>query len=167
VKKTPSALKWLVEKRARLVNDVLQTGQLAEELAQRHQALRENLASLDATIQLYDGSLDPTKIAPIAAWQGRLGKRGALRAALVEILQRYSPDWVETGTIESALIAKYAIEFVSPTHRRRWYKQSFGSALIKLANDGVAERLHDPAVKTGKHGYWRLKQPETPRLADL
>lgn len=167
MKKTPSALKWLVEKRARLANDVQQTGQLAEELTQRHLALQEQLAALDATIRLYDGSIDPTSIAHIAAWQGRFGKRGAMREALVEILRGYSPNWVASATIESAFIAKYRIEFVSPAHRKRWHKQSFGSALIRLVNEGVAERLHDPEVRTGKHGYWRLKQSETPRLADL
>lgn len=167
MRKTPSALKWLVEKRARLANDVAQTGALAAELTHRHATLQAQLAALDATIRLYDGTLDPTSIAPIAAWQGRFGKRGALREALIEILRGYSPHWVASATIGAAFIAKYGITFVSPAHRKRWHKQSFGSALLRLANEGVAERLHDPEAPTGKHGHWRLMQSATPRLADL
>ena len=128
MKKTPSALKWLAEKRARVANDTMQTGRMVQELTERHQRLQTQLAALDETIKVYDRTIDPTSIAPVAAWQGRYGKRGVMRGALVEILEQHSPDWVSSELIERALIAKFAIAFVSPAHRKRWHKQSFGSA---------------------------------------
>ena len=88
MKKTPSALKWLAEKRARVANDTMQTGRMVQELTERHQRLQTQLAALDETIKVYDRTIDPTSIAPVAAWQGRYGKRGVMRGALVEILEQ-------------------------------------------------------------------------------
>lgn len=44
MKNTPSALKWLAEKRARLANDLEQTRKIAIELTQKADALESDLA---------------------------------------------------------------------------------------------------------------------------
>ncbi|MDE2093602.1 MAG: hypothetical protein KGL99_05795 [Burkholderiales bacterium] len=165
---TPSALKWLAEKRARLANDALQTGRMVAELTERHQKLQSQLAALDETIKVYDDRLDPTRIAPVAGWPGKCGKRGALRQALMDVLQTHAgADWVSSENIERALIAKVGLDFESAAHRTQWHRFSFRKALQRLANDGTAERRHDANERTGKHGYWRLRQPEATSLADL
>lgn len=164
--KTPSALKWLAEKRARLAHDALHAERMVRELTERHQKLQTQLAALDETIRVYDHAIDPTAIAPVDG-QGRYGKRGALRQALVDILGEFGPGWIASRTIELALVAKYGISFASPAHRKRWRQGSFCTGLRRLARDGTAERLHDPLEPSGKHGYWRLKQAHPQSLADL
>jgi hypothetical protein len=164
--KTPSALKWLAEKRARLAHDALHAERMVQELTERHQKLRTQLAALDETIRVYDAAIDPTAIAPVDG-QDRYGKRGALRQTLIAILGEFGPDWVASATIELALVAKYNLSFASPALRKRWRQGSFCTALRRLARDGTTERLHNPAEPSGKHGYWRLKQAKTQSLADL
>jgi hypothetical protein len=165
--KTPSALKWMAEKRARLAGDLEQSRLLAEELAQRLAKLQHQLSALDETIRLFDSTVDPTSIPPVVAWQGRYGKLGGFRQALIDVIQARSPAWVASDHVEIGLIARLGICFQSPAHRKRWRENSLGPALRRLLNDGTLERQHDPEVKTGKHGYWRLKQPEAISLADL
>ena len=67
--KTPSALKWLAEKRARLANDAAQTSKMAQELTARAQRLHSQLCALDETIRLYDEAIDPTAISAVNGWQ--------------------------------------------------------------------------------------------------
>lgn len=165
---TPSALKWLVEKRARLANDAIQTGRMADELAARRQKLLNQLAALDETIKVFDNRMDPTRIAPVAAWAGKYGKRGALRQALVDVLQAHAAsEWVSSENLERALLVRLGLRFESTATRKQWHRFSYRKALQRLANDGTAERLHDPDERSGKHGYWRLKQPKPQSLADL
>lgn len=52
IKQTPSALKWLAEKRARLANDLEQTRKIASELTQKADALQSDLAALDRSLRL-------------------------------------------------------------------------------------------------------------------
>ncbi len=93
MKKTPTALKWLAEKRARIAGELQsadqvsqylredieelhqQTAVIAEFLAaaeQKQERLRGELAALDQVVVLYDAGLRPDSIAPINGWQGRL-----------------------------------------------------------------------------------------------
>lgn len=58
MKQTPSALKWLAERRARVAHDVEQTRRIAAELAHRAQQLEGDLAALDHSIRLYDRRVD-------------------------------------------------------------------------------------------------------------
>lgn len=86
----------------------------------------------------------------------------------MEVLQAHATtDWVSSENIEKALIAKLGLEFPSAAIRREWNRRSFRRALQRLAHDGTAERLHDLDVPDNKHGYWRLKQAPSQRLADL
>jgi len=164
---TPPALKWLAEKRARIANDTLQTGRMLEELGARHIRLKSQLSALDETIRLYDAAIDPTAIAPVNGWQGRYGKRGVLRDALIDILSECAPDWVGSLSIEMLLIARFGISFDSPAQRKRWRTNCLCSALNRLLKEGTAERQQDPDAPAGSCLYWRLKQPKTSRLADL
>lgn len=165
--KTPAPLKWLAEKRGRLANDVLQTGRMAQELVERHQKLQAQLAAVDETMRLYDASLDPHKVAPVAHWKGRHGKRGQLRQALLDLLGQHSPDWVAADNVERFLISRFGLSFASATQRAAWRANSLGAGLRRLAEERLVERLDAPEVRTGKPGFWRLKQDGTQSLADL
>lgn len=44
---------------------------MVDELTERRQKLQTQLAALDETIKVHDSALDPTRIAPVAAWAGK------------------------------------------------------------------------------------------------
>lgn len=164
--RTPSALKWLAEKRARLAYDLDRTGRLAAELRGRHALLQSQLAALDATIKLYDNGIEPSAIVPIAA-QSKHGKKGVIRKALMGYLASSSPDWVSSVHLEQRFLADFNLSFGSDLERTRWRRNILCSALRKLCTVGAIERLHQPNDGSRDVGYWRLKQSTVPRLADL
>lgn len=83
MKPTPSALKWLAEKRARVAFDLDFDLPLIADLQAKAAALQEDLAAIDRSIGLYDETIDPCTIEPVNGWRGNYGKRGALKAAVV------------------------------------------------------------------------------------
>ena len=85
MKKTPSALKWLAEKRARVVGDLFHKEGLLAEVQAHVAKLSGELTSLDATIAIYDSAIQAHLIAPIHAWQDRHGRRGAFKDALLKV----------------------------------------------------------------------------------
>lgn len=60
MKKTPSALKWLAEKRARTAHDLKQTVRIATEVARRLAGLNLDLPALARSVRIYDARIDPT-----------------------------------------------------------------------------------------------------------
>lgn len=79
MKQTPSALKWLAERRARVAHELEQARRIASEHAKRAESLALGQESLDRLIRLYDRSIDPECIESIHGWRGRYGKRGGVR----------------------------------------------------------------------------------------
>ena len=165
--KTPSALKWLAEKRARVAHDLDQTARLAADLAKRSAELRIDLAALDRSIQLYDPDIDPAVIGTVAGWKGRYGARGALRETVEGVLQELAPEWVATDNVEMLVCARLGLTFESATERKRWYDNSLTKLLRKLAAEGLVERFHDPNVVTAEVGRWRWKREAKASLALL
>jgi hypothetical protein len=119
--KTPSALKWLAEKRARVAHDLTQTARLADDLARRSEELRVDLAALDHSIRLYDANIDPASIGTVAGWKGRYGSRGAMRETIEAVLQELAPEWVSTDNLEMLVCARLGLTFETPLQRKRWY----------------------------------------------
>lgn len=165
---TPSALKWMAEKRARVAHDLEQTARLASEMARRAEGLRHDLAALDRTIRLYDANLDPACIETVAAWKGRYGTRGNLSATIQAVLQELAPAWVSTDNIEMLVCAGLGLSFETASERKRWYENTLTSRLRKLAAQGLVERFHDPSVATAEVGRWRWSHAAGPStLRDL
>lgn len=74
MKKTPSALKWLAEKRARVAFVLEFNQRLIKSFEEKGDKPKTDLAALDPSITLYDSKIDPTKIDPVNSWAaGRLG----------------------------------------------------------------------------------------------
>lgn len=166
IKPTPSALKWLAEKRARLSYDLEFSRRLLEELTVRTENLEQDLAAIDRSINLYDQNIDPTDIQPVNGWRGAYGKRGALRNAILEVLTSQSPEWLSTNTIEVAIHAKFHLQFETPKVRMDWYRGSFRGALKQLCAAGLIERMADPSDGPIRIAYWRIPIKVT-RLADM
>ena len=167
MKNTPSALKWLAEKRARTAHDLEQTGRIAAEVDKRLADLKLDLAALDRAVRIYDSRIDPTKIEAVNGWQGSYGKRGALREAVAGVLKAHAPDWVPTDAVEMLVRLELGLAFESAQERKRWYDNTFRDALKKLVSDGLAERHQDPEVFTAEVGRWRWKAPEEDSVVTL
>ena len=181
MKPTPSPLKWLAEKRARVLSQLSKAEsvlaeqsrrvaklQVAEATARdRVGRLRSDLDGLDRTVAVYDSLLDPSEIAPVNGWQGRYGQRGALSDRIIEIVRRDTPNWVPTNVIEALVVAELRLTFETPVLRRKWRNDSFRGRLKKLTLDGILEHRQDSTVSHSAVGYWRLRQEKTWTLADL
>lgn len=176
---TPPPLKWLSERRARLAGQLqkqtraLQAGQarsakLLEDISRLHTSIAElcvDLQALDSTIGLYDSRVRPSSIEPVGAWQGKYGERGALKRFLAQELKRDAGAWLSTSCLAALACERFSLSFDTELAYRRWLKGSVGGALRMLANQGLAERGHDPS--TVDRGRWRWKQPVELTLADL
>jgi hypothetical protein len=167
MKKVPSALKWLAEKRGRVAHDLQQTTAIAEQVGKKLERLTLDLASLDRVIQVYDAAIDPQAIAPIAAWKGRYGDRGALKATVVRHLQVSAPEWMSTNNLEFLVLLDLQVGFATAAERKRWYENSFRRCLKKLVETGHVERLHDPLDCGSDVGAWRWRQDGAGTLASL
>lgn len=188
MKKTPSALKWLAEKRARVAGELQSCEQtiahLEEDIpelrkrlafaesafastASRKTRLATELAAMDQVVRIYDEGLNPASIEPINAWQGNYGKRGALREFLIETLRTRVPEYVSTSELELLTVTQFALVFEHPALRKHWYDGSFRGTIKVLANQGLIERSHSAGTYTREIGSWRWKQEVAPTLAEL
>lgn len=155
MRKTPSYLKGLAETRARAAGDVLRYQQVLAEVTASLVNAQAELAACDTLIRKFDERLDPNQVEPIRAWQGRYGKRGALRAAIVELLQERAPEPVTTTEVGWQMQLKFEILFAHWTERKAWMTNSIGNCLKKLVKEGLVEACHDTATNSGLVGSWR------------
>ncbi len=188
MKKTPSALKWLAEKRARVAGDLKSAEQVCQQISEdiegaqqelaaletlqasaglRQQRISKELAALDQVVVLYDQGIKPELIEPINAWQGNYGKRGALREFLLETLERSAPDYVSTKELEILTISKFSLVFELRALQAVWYRDSFRDTLKVLARQKLIERGPDQAKGSHLLGKWRWKQAGAGTLVGL
>lgn len=159
MQKTPSYLKGLAETRARAAGEVERYSALLNELQTRLDISRADLDSCDRLIQRFDIRLDPTQIRPIHAWQGRYGKRGALKAAILNACKDVYPNTISSTEIFIRVELELGLEFISWRERKHWRKNSVCNALRGFAAKNLLQRMHDPHEKTGTTGYWRWVAP--------
>lgn len=154
MRKTPSYLKGLAETRARAAADILRYQQVIEQVTASLTKAQAELEACDRLIKKFDERLEPALIEPVLHWKGRYGKRGALREAILALLQEQAPAAVTTTEIGWQMQLKFDISFNHWTERKRWMTNSIGNCLKKLAKDGLVES--GPARgRTGSAGTWR------------
>lgn len=157
MKNTPSALKWLAEKRGRLAHDLAVTQAIAQDVNRRVEALQLDLEAMDRALTIFDSAIVPADIAPVHAHRS-YGKRGALREAVVHVLQAHAPAWVATENIEALVRIELGLTFETPAVRKRWYDNSLTKQLRVLVAEGLVERHHDASVPSSEVGRWRLRE---------
>lgn len=157
MKNTPSALKWLAEKRARIAFDLQTKKQIIERLEKQVADLEVDLAALDRSITIYDSRIDPQGIEPINGWKGTYGKRGALKDAVGAFIREVAPHVISTSDLEVKVCLEFGIAFATQEERSRWRKGGFFSALKILNKEGLIERDDSHFEKTGQFGHWRWR----------
>jgi hypothetical protein len=161
MQKVPSYLKGLAETRARVDAECSRLEQLHADIGQRLAEAQAERDACDRLIKKYDGRLDPTTIAPIKARQGRYGKRGGLKQAVLEVVAMNFPVDVTTSEIAWAIQLRFDIGFETPDERQHWLHHSVGGALHTLTDKGLVKPLHDQSIVggTGRTGRWLLVVP--------
>jgi hypothetical protein len=160
MKKTPSALKWLAEKRARVAFDLESKQTILRDLESQIAALQADLASLDRSITIYDSRIDPKKIAPINGWwKDSYGKRGALKEAMSGFIQAAAPHPISTADLEILVCLKFGIAFATQEERSQWRKGGFSTAIKRLRKEDLIERVEPPSMQ-GEFAHWRWKLHE-------
>ena len=188
MKKIPSALKWLAEKRARVAGELAScthvkatlvadvdalrlklgtTEEMIEAAARKSARLTEDLDALDKTMVIYDPTIKPGDIEPIHEWRGNYGKRGQLRQFLIETFQTRAPEFVSTTEIAMLVIMNFCMVFDSEESRRLWLSGSLRGALKVLVKQGFLERDPDCETNTGLPMGWRWKEVVQPTLCQL
>ena len=101
--RTPSALKWLAEERAALAGELVRLDRLLAELEARRCKVQQQLSFMDGAIRQFDEDLTPEAIRPVNAWKGKYGKRGALKALVIELLGLAGSAGLDTNTLRRGL----------------------------------------------------------------
>ena len=165
--RTPSALKWLAEERAALAGELVRLDRLLAELEARRCKVQQQLSFMDGAIRQFDEDLTPEAIRPVNAWKGKYGKRGALKALVIELLGLAGSAGLDTNTLTRAVIAEFGLPFVCSTEISRFQSNSIRCLLKELRLADIAESIHDSDDTSNKNpGIWRLKK-QAPTLAEL
>lgn len=168
MRKTPSALKWLAEKRARVLTDYLMLERLAEDIQGKFERARVELDALDRVVRLFDPELDPSKIGPIKATKGVYGKHGGLKEAILQAVDSQGADWVSTMFVEAYVVMKLQLFFDLPGMQKRWRHNSLKAQLRRLLAEGVLERSDDEDEHDGLTvAHWRRYVQVRPTLREL
>jgi hypothetical protein len=181
--RTPPDLKWLLNERAAIAGEIRKTYLHQKALAPRLAALQlkmdgvtalmqqcadvrkshqATLAALDATIGLAYSQVDPSVGGVVLAWDGKYGKRGALKQFVSQTLRVAAPTPVSTRQLINQAILHFQLSLPLPSSRVS-LKKSIKTALYRLVQGRLVEPLH--GTSSGTPGIWRWKQPAT--LADL
>lgn len=171
--RTPPVFKWLLNERAALAGDAqrieTEVQRLEAEL-QRIQrelpAVREKLAALDATMDALDARVAPNAGGVVKA-QGRHGRRGSLKAFILELLQASGSAGLNTMDLTLRTAAAFGVDLPTREHYSR-YRSSIIFPVLRRGRDaGILEEL-----QTSRNGpkpqVWRWRGPNaTPSLAEL
>lgn len=163
--KTPSSLKWLINKHARQQGEI---ARLEKELAEEKQKLDESYAvaiarkqvalkSIEDVMRLHELYVDPDIIAPVAPrLHEPLFQRGEVTRSLYKAMS--SGQWVRTD----ALIAAVSGLYREDTHPEyfRYVRAQVRSRLFGLLGKGKVERKAGEANRgtnqSETQSFWRL-----------
>ena len=161
--------KWLVEKRAR-VQGALEHRTRALQLTvaraePKLEKLRKDVEALDIALQIYDSKFTGESLPPVHAWQGKYGKRGALKAFMSDVLRQRSKTPIQTDELVMLIIDRFGLTFDGAITRRSWVTNTVLRELKRLVHAGLVEPLH--TGQSGAVGQWRGCTRRAPTLAEL
>ena len=178
--KIPSALKWMLTRRARLMGErerlAAQLPQLVsaigKETAQaerrldsckrrlamaelhgpgRLQALNAEIATMDAAIAIYGIDIDPDRLSPIRSqYRGRSMDYGQMTRLILRALKEC--DGAELTTTEIALILSVESGVALADNEFQGFRLRVRSRMRKLAAVGAIRRIH--VARTSLEGRW-------------
>lgn len=153
----PSSLKWLINKRARLLGEIEKAEKKLNELVEFKQkgiqVLRDDLASIDNTIRLHDIPIEPTLIKPIRGQTtSRLFAHGDLTNSILACVSQAHPYPISTDDI--AIVIAADLNVLPQSEDFAVLRSSVRYRLKNMCIDGWVARMH--TTKTNKIGRWHL-----------
>ncbi len=155
--RTHSALKWLANERAALAGELQRLDTRLAQLRALRDSARQDLdavelrlrtvesrresrqasvAALDASMKRLDPTLKPESIRAVNA-QGRYGKRGTLKGAVLELLANGGKAGIRAVVLQGMLHERFGLSFDSKEEAYRWWHDGPGSTLRRLRRNGV------------------------------
>lgn len=167
--KTPSSLKWLVDRRSRTLGS--KKAQLrkakasideADRLRQVAASLQADLDSIDRVLSMHEVPLDPSMIAPRKTPQGRLLPYGKVTRGIYACLRKAEGRWCSTTEVLVFVAQRQGLSVCSETyaHARLVVRRR----LRALAYAGKIRRRPEP--KLHLEAYWALN-PKTSLTAQV
>lgn len=181
--RTPSALKWMLNERAAVAGRIAQESEQLQSLNARMATLRRRLEKLerraaatesrlkgataardglDRAIALMYQEARPDAAGVVNAWGEKYGKRGELKAFLVQMFKTAAPAPVSSSQIFQATLERFG-HSVANFQDRGALRRSLKNAVQRIHRAGLIEPLHPRQTKSP--GLWRWKQATT--LSDL
>ena len=107
----PSSLKWLVDKRRRIHSEIIFLEEKVSKRIAAQQArllkLGADLQAVDATIQLHEILIDPSKITPVRVYRDRSDfKYGEMTRLIYSFLAEAQSTGLTTNQVADLMIAK-------------------------------------------------------------
>lgn len=164
--KTTSHVKWLLNEHAALTG---RQGQLEERIAALQAELdevRERRTALRVSASLFEDMPELSCVAPVAPWQGKYGRRGALQDFMADVLKRAQPEAVSTTTMCDLVIERFGLGPMAPAERRDYYTATVRPQLRVFEKRGLATSQTSVLGGRGRSTAWRWRDP-MPTLADL
>jgi hypothetical protein len=149
----PSALKWLMETRARLAGDAERLRELLKALADEEAKVQKKLAEVDAVLKQFDGTLAPEVIPALRGWKGRYGKRGALRETVLSVLREAYPNALTSFEVATHVTFRLSLDFKCRSEAEHWQDSKLRKVLQQAVAVGEVEAL--PSERRGTN-RWRL-----------
>ena len=162
--KTPPSLKWLIDRRARLLH---REKKLEEEAKKRHrraaeyeaesELIRRDIAAFDQVLSLHEIRIDPKTLRPKGTQkEARLLPWNHLTRNILACLRLADGDWCSTSQIMAFITAKARLR---PNDALRGaLRLSIRKRLQGLHAAGRVVRRHAP--ETNQEGYWSLPKRE-------
>lgn len=158
--RTPSSLKWLVEKRARLAGHIAQIQRRADAARQRAadldssvEATRRDLEALDRILGLHDLCVPPEVIRPVRmSSEGPLLQRGHISRNVLACLRKAAGEW--RSTTEVLLFVGSQGKAVDGNVQYAELRLRVRKCLQAHCSAGRVIRRNSPS--TNVEGYWAL-----------
>ena len=158
MRKVPSYLKGLAERRARAEGTLKSLKQIKNELDQKIAYTEQTMASCDLLISQYDARLNPSLIPAIKPFRPNYGKRGALLAAVRQAIKNAYPETITTTEIGFIVQMQFQLYFETWQQKYNWRRTSLRTSIRALTRNGEVDRCHEVSEEPiWEVGRWRWK----------
>lgn len=159
--RTPSSLKWLVDKRARLVREISRREDEARSVARAMEkscdALRRDLAAIDRVLSLHEIAIDPNSIPPINSQRfGRGLPHNHLTKSIMKCLRLANGAWRSTSDV--AIFVASTVDIDCGSLKFAEVRLSTRYRLKNLHAAGRVARRHEG--RRNMENYWSLPLPD-------
>lgn len=178
--RTPPALKWMLNERAALAGRLQRSARelvplkeqhaaamaranaLATRVAEaeeKHQEVAHAMQALDTVLQAAFPLVNPAAAGVVNAWAGKYGRPGALKAFLLSVVERSSPEPVTTAELFEAVVWRFKLKLNAA--QRTDFRRNLRIALRREA--GHIEEVS----KSGNRGVIGWRWRTGPSLSQL